>query len=136
MFSKFWRSLEQFIQTVKSQNNFWNRMFFNLFLEVSQIKFKLEKIIGVQKSTGKVRNCSMYHYRGVNKGGQGGNSPPPYRWRQRAAAARRITTCSLSFRKLLTPLHYKNVTQTLKGRTFFQYTRSWNNCHLSWYLAF
>ena len=27
-FAKFLRSLEQFIQTVKVQNNFWNRMLF------------------------------------------------------------------------------------------------------------
>ena len=33
-FAKFWRSLEQFIQTVKS---FSDRMIFNLFLEVSHI---------------------------------------------------------------------------------------------------
>ena len=33
-FAKFLRSLKQFIQAVKGQNNFW---FFNLFLEVSQI---------------------------------------------------------------------------------------------------
>ena len=36
-FANFLRSLEQLIQVVKGQNNFWNRMFFNLFLEVSQI---------------------------------------------------------------------------------------------------
>ena len=29
-FAKFLRSLEQFIQTVKGQNNFWNRMLFKL----------------------------------------------------------------------------------------------------------
>ena len=33
-FAKFLRSLEQFIWTVKGQTNLWNRMLFNLFLEV------------------------------------------------------------------------------------------------------
>ena len=51
-FAKFLRSLEQFIQTVKGQNNFWQQ---NAFLNCSwrflisskleQFKFKLEKII-------------------------------------------------------------------------------------------
>ena len=36
-FAKLLRSLEQFIQTVKGQNNFCNRMFFYLFLEVSHL---------------------------------------------------------------------------------------------------
>jgi hypothetical protein len=37
-FSKNLRSLEQFIQTVKGQNNFLvTECFFNLFLKVSQI---------------------------------------------------------------------------------------------------
>ena len=37
-FAKFLKSLEQFIQTVKGQNNFSvTECFFNLFLEVSQI---------------------------------------------------------------------------------------------------
>jgi hypothetical protein len=36
-FAKFSRSLEQFIQTVKGQKNFGNRILFNLFLEVSHI---------------------------------------------------------------------------------------------------
>ena len=30
-------SLDQFIQTMKGQYNFWNRILFDLFLEVSQI---------------------------------------------------------------------------------------------------
>ena len=30
-FAKFLRSLEQFIPTVKGQNNFWNKMLFLLF---------------------------------------------------------------------------------------------------------
>ena len=40
-------------------------------------------------------------------GGRGGQLPPRFwriRWRRRAAAARRITTCPFSFRKLLRPL--------------------------------
>ena len=36
-FAKILRSLEQFIQTVKGQKNFGNRILFNLFLEVSHI---------------------------------------------------------------------------------------------------
>ena len=36
-FEIFLRSLEQFIQTMKGQNNFQNRIFFNLLLKVSQI---------------------------------------------------------------------------------------------------
>ena len=53
-FAKFLRSLEQFIQTVKSQNNFWYQ---NAFLTCSwiflrsnkleQSEFKLEKNIGI-----------------------------------------------------------------------------------------
>ena len=53
-FSKILRSLEQFIQTVKGQNNFWKQ---NAFLTCSwrflksnkleQLEFKLEKNIGV-----------------------------------------------------------------------------------------
>ena len=34
---KLLRSLEQFASTVESQNNFWNRIFLNLFLEVCHI---------------------------------------------------------------------------------------------------
>ena len=53
-FVKNLRSLQQFIQTVKGQNNFWEQ---NVFLTCSwrflihnkleQFKFKLEKIIGI-----------------------------------------------------------------------------------------
>ena len=53
-FAIFLRSLEQFIQTVKGQNNFWLQ---NAFLtcswrflipnELEQLQFKLEKIIGI-----------------------------------------------------------------------------------------
>ena len=51
-FSNFLKSLEQFIQAVEGQNNFWvTEYFFNLFLEISQIseqlEFKLEKIIEI-----------------------------------------------------------------------------------------
>ena len=51
-FAKILRSLEQFIQTVKGQNNL-TECFFNLFLEVyqdnklEQLEFKLEKIIWI-----------------------------------------------------------------------------------------
>ena len=53
-FAKILRSLEQFIQTVKGQNNFWKQ---NAFLTCSwrflrsnnleQLEFDLEKIIGI-----------------------------------------------------------------------------------------
>ena len=53
-FAKFLRSPEQFIQTVKGQNNFWQQ---NAFLTCSwmflisnkleQLEFKLEKTIGI-----------------------------------------------------------------------------------------
>ena len=47
-FAKFLRSLEQFIQTVKGQNNFltcsWRFLRYN---ELEQLEFKLEKIIGI-----------------------------------------------------------------------------------------
>ena len=53
-FAKLLRSLEQFIQTVKGQNNFWLQ---NAFLTCSwrflisnkleQLEFKLEKNIGI-----------------------------------------------------------------------------------------
>ena len=36
-FAKFLRSLDQFVQAVKGQHSFGNKMLFNLFLEVSQI---------------------------------------------------------------------------------------------------
>ena len=36
-FAKVLKSLEQFIWTVKGQNNFWNRMLFNCLLEVSDL---------------------------------------------------------------------------------------------------
>ena len=53
-FARFLRSLEQFIQTVKGQNNLWSQ---NAFLtcswrflisnELEKLEFKLEKIIGI-----------------------------------------------------------------------------------------
>ena len=47
-FAKFLRSLEQFIQTVKSQNAFltcsWR---FSISNELEQLEFKLEKIIEI-----------------------------------------------------------------------------------------
>ena len=61
-FSKVLRSLEQFIQTVKGENNFWSQ---NAFLTCSwrflwcqkleQLLFKIKKFIGILKSAGKVR---------------------------------------------------------------------------------
>ena len=52
---------------------------------------------------------SSHLFRGVNKGG-GGNCPPYFVRIEgaaaQAAAARHITTCPPSFRKLLTPLVY------------------------------
>ena len=66
-FSKFLRSLEQFIQTVKGQNNSWLQ---NAFLTCSwrflrldtleQLKSKLEKIIGIEKHAGKVRKLTFH----------------------------------------------------------------------------
>ena len=50
-FAKFLRSLEQFIQTVKGQNNFWlTECFFNLFLEISQISKNRTIIIQIGKN--------------------------------------------------------------------------------------
>ena len=53
-FAKILRSLEQFIQTVKGQYDFWYRMFFltcfSRFLisdTSEQLEIKLEKIIGI-----------------------------------------------------------------------------------------
>ena len=55
-FSKFLRSLEQFNRTVKGQNNFQKKNFFNLLLEVpisfytleqEQLTSPLEQMIGV-----------------------------------------------------------------------------------------
>ena len=46
-FAKFSRSLEQFLQTVKGQNNFWQQNGFLTcswrFLRCNQLEFKLEK---------------------------------------------------------------------------------------------
>ena len=50
-FSKFLRSLAQFIQTKKGQNNFWLQIAFLpcswRFFIYNQLKFKLEKNIGI-----------------------------------------------------------------------------------------
>ena len=61
-FAKFLRSLEQFVQMVIGQNNFWQQ---NAFLtcswrflrsnELEQLEFKLEKNMRIWKSAGKVR---------------------------------------------------------------------------------
>ena len=67
-FGKFLRSQEQFIQTVKGQNNLWQR---NAFLTCSwrflrfnryikTIKIKMGKIIGIQKSEGKVKKVVFF----------------------------------------------------------------------------
>ena len=52
-FTKLLRSLEQFIQTVKVQNNFWyHNAFLTLswrFLISNELEFKLEKILGFRK---------------------------------------------------------------------------------------
>ena len=70
-FSKCLRSLEQFIQTVKGQNNFWYQ---NAFLTCSWrflisdkleylIRIQIEKIVGIQKHAGKARKiyCTLAH---------------------------------------------------------------------------
>ena len=49
-FAKYLRSLEQFIQTMRGQNNFWEQ---NAFLKT--IIIHIGKIIGIQKHAGKVR---------------------------------------------------------------------------------
>ena len=53
-FSKFLRSLEQFIQTMKGQNNFWYTECFltcswSFFIsnKLEQLEFKLEKVLGI-----------------------------------------------------------------------------------------
>ena len=61
-FAKSLRSLKQFIQTVKGQNNFllqnasltwsWRFLRSNTF---EQLEFKLEKKIGIEKCAGKIR---------------------------------------------------------------------------------
>ena len=59
VFAKILRSLEQFIGTVKAQNNFRNRMFFfNLLLEVSKmraIRIEIGRINWDLETLGKVR---------------------------------------------------------------------------------
>ena len=63
--SKFLRSLEQFIQTVKvhSGHVLVTECFFNLFLEVydilEQLEFKLEKILGFRNMREKIGNVFM-----------------------------------------------------------------------------
>ena len=61
-FANFFRSLQQFVQKVKGQNNFWQQ---NAFLTCScwfltsdkleQLEFKLKNNIGIQKHAGKDR---------------------------------------------------------------------------------
>ena len=52
--AKFLRSLEQFIQTVKGQNHFWQQnafltcsWMFLIFNQFEKLEFKLEKNIGI-----------------------------------------------------------------------------------------
>mgnify|MGYP001320089440 CR=1 FL=1 len=68
-FAKFLRLVEQFIQTVKGQNNFSNRGFFNLFSEVSEMQVYLirtvriqigKKILGFRNMQEKLEN-SVFH---------------------------------------------------------------------------
>ena len=64
------RSLEQFVRTVKGQNNFWQQ---NAFLTCSwrflisnkleQLEFKLEKNIGIYKHAGSVKNLFFSFFR-------------------------------------------------------------------------
>ena len=67
--ANFLRSLEQFIQTVKGQNNFWyQKAFLTCFWrflisnKLEQLELKLEKNIGIQKSAGKVRKYNFFFY--------------------------------------------------------------------------
>ena len=46
----FLRTLEQFIKTIKGQNNSWNRMFFTLFQEVSQLLYIRTILIQIGKN--------------------------------------------------------------------------------------
>ena len=65
-FEKILRSLEQFIQTIKGQNNFWQQ---NAFLtcswrflrynELEQLEFKLEKILGFRNMQEKLENATF-----------------------------------------------------------------------------
>ena len=68
-FAKFLRSLKQFIQTVKGQNNFWQQ---NAFLTCSwrflrynkleKLESKLEKDIGIWKHAGKVGKKYLFSF--------------------------------------------------------------------------
>ena len=70
------RSQEQFIQTVKGQNKFGDRMLFPTWRvlisnELEQLELKLENIIGIQKSARKVRKVTFSWKKGRNvEGGQ------------------------------------------------------------------
>ena len=57
-FTKFLKSLEQFIQTVKQflVTECWR---FFLSNKLEQLEVKLEKNIGIKKHAGKVRKCSF-----------------------------------------------------------------------------
>lgn len=62
IFKNILRLLQQFIQTVKGRNNFWNLMLssFRFFRSntLDQFKFELEKVIGIWKPTGKIGKYS------------------------------------------------------------------------------
>ena len=68
-FAKFLRSIEQCIQTVKGQYNFWQQ---NAFLtwswrfltydRLEQYKFKLERFIGIYKHAGKVIKINLFDF--------------------------------------------------------------------------
>ena len=66
-FAKILRSPEQFIQSVKGQNNFWYSEYFLTcswrFLtsnKLEQLKLKFEKIIGISKHARKVRKSFTF----------------------------------------------------------------------------
>ena len=55
-FENFLRSLEQFIQTVKGQNNFWQQ---NAFLTCSWMFLISNRLEQIYKHAGKVRKCKL-----------------------------------------------------------------------------
>ena len=65
-FAKFLRSLEQFIQTVKGQNNFWQQNAFSTYSwsflmsdEFKQLELKLEKILGFRNMREKLEKTFL-----------------------------------------------------------------------------
>ena len=62
-FTKTLRSLEQFVRTVKGQNNFcYHNAFLTCSNKLEQLEFKLENIIGIQKHAGKVRKFFLLNH--------------------------------------------------------------------------